>query len=56
MRRAEFLPEVYDLDAGRAIDVNGAIAAGADLAATRDRVRNTVLSRKAAGAGLTMGK
>ncbi|MGW3339519.1 CapA family protein [Streptomyces sp. NPDC001009] len=56
VRRAEFLPEVYDLDAGRAIDVNGAIAAGADLAAARDRVRNTVLSRKAAGAGLTMGK
>ncbi|MEW2316688.1 CapA family protein [Streptomyces bauhiniae] len=56
VRRAEFLPQVYDLDAGRAIDVNRAIAAGADLAATRDRVRNTVLSRGAAKAGLTMGQ
>ncbi|MER8014094.1 CapA family protein [Streptomyces griseoluteus] len=56
VRRAEFLPQVYDLDAGRAIDVNRAIAAGADLAATRDRVRDTVLSRGAAKAGLTMGQ
>ncbi|MGW5046544.1 CapA family protein [Streptomyces griseoluteus] len=56
VRRAEFLPQVYDLDAGRAIDVNRAIAAGADLAATRDRVRNTALSRGAAKAGLTMGQ
>ncbi|MEV7203172.1 CapA family protein [Streptomyces griseoluteus] len=56
VRRAEFLPQVYDLDAGRAVDVNRAIAAGADLAATRDRVRNAVLSRGAAEAGLVMGQ
>ncbi|MEU6814474.1 CapA family protein [Streptomyces sp. NPDC046860] len=56
VRSAEFLPQVYDLDAGRAVDVGSAIAAGADLAATRDRVRNTVLSRNATKAGLTMAQ
>ncbi|MFG3045092.1 CapA family protein [Streptomyces sp. NPDC048241] len=56
VRSAEFLPQVYDLDAGRAIDMNRAIAAGADLAATRDRVAHTVLGRNATKAGLTMAQ
>ncbi|WP_225826600.1 CapA family protein [Streptomyces naphthomycinicus] len=54
--RAEFIPQLYDLDAGRVLDVNKAIAQGAGLDAVRDRIRNVVLSRGAAEDGLVMGE
>ncbi|MGW0880186.1 CapA family protein [Streptomyces sp. NPDC002671] len=53
---AEFIPQVYDLDAGRVVDVNEAIGHGADLTAARDRIRDVVLSRGAAKDGLVMGQ
>ncbi|MBB5928337.1 CapA family protein [Streptomyces echinatus] len=54
--RAEFLPQLYDLDAGRVVDLNRAIAQGADLEAVRDRIGKAVLSRGAAQDGLVMGE
>ncbi|MFF4751011.1 CapA family protein [Streptomyces sp. NPDC002514] len=54
--RAEFIPQVYDLDAGRVVDVNAAIAGGAELTAVRDRIRDVVLARGAAKDGLAMGQ
>ncbi|MEW2619160.1 CapA family protein [Streptomyces sp. NPDC048106] len=54
--RAEFVPQLYDLDAGRVVDVGRAVAGGADLAGVRDRIRDVVLSRGAAADGLVMGE
>ncbi|MFB7495598.1 CapA family protein [Streptomyces sp. NPDC056161] len=54
--RAEFIPQVYDLDAGRVVDVNAAIAGGAELTAVRDRIRDVVLARGAAKDGLATGQ
>lgn len=54
--KAEFLPQWYDLDAGRVVDVNRAIADGAGLDAVRDRIRDVVLSRGADKDGLVMGE
>ncbi|MEU7057308.1 CapA family protein [Streptomyces sp. NPDC046197] len=54
--RAEFVPEVFDVDAGRVVDVNAAIAQGADLQGVRDRIRDVVLGRGAAQDGLVMGQ
>ncbi|MBK3578912.1 CapA family protein [Streptomyces sp. MBT65] len=54
--RAEFVPQSFDIDAGRVVDVNQAIGQGADLAGDRDRIREVVLSRGAAKDGLVMGK
>ncbi|MFB8181156.1 CapA family protein [Streptomyces sp. NPDC055966] len=54
--RAEFVPQWYDLDSGRVLDVNRAIAHGARLEAVRDRIRDVVLSRGAGEDGLTMGE
>jgi poly-gamma-glutamate synthesis protein (capsule biosynthesis protein) len=54
--KAEFVPQVFDIDAGRVVDVNAALARGADLAGVRDRIRNVVLSRGAAHDGLMMGQ
>ncbi|GGW10646.1 lipoprotein [Streptomyces capoamus] len=54
--RAEFVPQLYDLDAGRVLDLNHAIAQGAELEAVRDRIRNVVLSRGAAQDGLVMAE
>lgn len=53
--RAEFIPQMYDLDAGRVVDLNAAIANGADVTGVRDRIRDVVLSRGAAKDGLVMG-
>ncbi|MFJ5303294.1 CapA family protein [Streptomyces sp. NPDC088350] len=53
---AEFVPELFDIDAGRVVDVNRAIAQGAELTGDRDRIREVVLSRGAAKDGLVMGK
>ncbi|MCO4696685.1 CapA family protein [Streptomyces sp. RO-S4] len=52
--RAEFVPQLYDVDAGRVIDLNEALAAGAELHAVRDRIRDVVLGRGAAKDGLVM--
>ncbi|MET7289194.1 CapA family protein [Streptomyces sp. NPDC005573] len=54
--RAEYLPQTYDVDAGRVVDLGQAIAGGAELTAARDRVRDVVLSRGAAGSGLVAGQ
>ncbi|MFJ9241944.1 CapA family protein [Streptomyces sp. NPDC101776] len=54
--RAEFVPELFDIDAGRVVDVDQAIGQGADLNGDRDRIREVVLSRGAAKDGLVMGK
>ncbi|GAA2226976.1 CapA family protein [Streptomyces nogalater] len=52
--RAEFVPQLYDLDAGRVIELNRAIAQGAELEGARDRIRDVVLSRGAGQDGLVM--
>ncbi|MGW1591650.1 CapA family protein [Streptomyces sp. NPDC002386] len=52
--KAEFVPQMYDVDAGRVLDLNRAIAGGAELDGVRDRIRDVVLSRGAAGDGLVM--
>jgi poly-gamma-glutamate synthesis protein (capsule biosynthesis protein) len=54
--KAEFVPELFDIDAGRVVDVNRAIAQGAELTGDRDRIREVVLGRGAAKDGLVMGK
>jgi capsule synthesis protein PGA_cap len=54
--RAEFVPQMYDLDAGRVVNLNDAIAGGAELTAVRDRIRDVVLARGAAKDGLAMGQ
>ncbi|MEU6553796.1 CapA family protein [Streptomyces sp. NPDC046915] len=54
--RAEFVPQMYDLDAGRVVDLGQAIAGGADLAGVRDEIRDTVLARGAAKDGLLMAR
>ncbi|MFD4508501.1 CapA family protein [Streptomyces sp. NPDC058457] len=54
--KAEFIPQLYDLDAGRVVDLDAAIGQGADFTATRDAIRDVVLSRGAAKDGLVMGE
>ncbi|MFD5541299.1 hypothetical protein ACFWIJ_26635, partial [Streptomyces sp. NPDC127079] len=54
--RAEFIPQLYDVDAGRVVDLDAAIAKGADYTAARDAIRDVVLSRGAAKDGLVMGE
>jgi poly-gamma-glutamate synthesis protein (capsule biosynthesis protein) len=54
--KAEFVPQLFDVDAGRVVNLNRAIAQGADVRAVRDRIREVVLSRGAAGDGLVMGE
>ncbi|MEU5597972.1 CapA family protein [Streptomyces sp. NPDC020298] len=54
--RAEFVPQMYDLDAGRVVDLGQAIAGGADLTGVRDEIRDTVLARGGAKDGLRMGR
>ncbi|NMO33522.1 CapA family protein [Streptomyces sp. GMY01] len=54
--RAEFVPTLYDRDAGRVVDLGEAIARGADLEGVRERIRATVLARGAAKDGLVMGR
>ncbi|MEU6537743.1 CapA family protein [Streptomyces sp. NPDC047000] len=52
--RAEFVPQLYDTGTGRVVNLNRAIAGDAGLTAVRDRIREVVLSRGAAEAGLVM--
>lgn len=54
--RAEFVPGMFDPDAGRAVNVGEAIARGADLQGVRDRIQTVVLGRGAAKDGLMMGR
>ncbi|MEU3410739.1 CapA family protein [Streptomyces sp. NPDC006658] len=54
--KAEFVPQLYDLDAGRVLDLGRAIAQGAELEGARDRIRDVVLSRGAAQDGLVMAE
>ncbi|MFG2726044.1 CapA family protein [Streptomyces canus] len=54
--KAEFVPQMFDVDAGRAVNLNRAIAQGADVEGVRDRIREVVLSRGAAKDGLAMGE
>ncbi|GAA2489171.1 CapA family protein [Streptomyces longisporus] len=54
--KAEFVPLLFDVDAGRTVNLNQAIAQGAEVKAVRDAIRNVVLSRGAAKDGLTMGQ
>jgi poly-gamma-glutamate synthesis protein (capsule biosynthesis protein) len=54
--RAEFVPQVYDLDAGRVVELGRAIAQGAELEGARDRIRDVVLSRGAGQDGLVMAE
>jgi poly-gamma-glutamate synthesis protein (capsule biosynthesis protein) len=54
--RAEFIPQMFDIDAGRVVDLDQALEQGADVQAVRDRIRDVVLSRGAAKDGLAMGK
>lgn len=56
--RAEFVPQWFDLAAGRVVNLNALIDSGpgAPVTAVRDRIRDVVLSRGAAQDGLMMGK
>ncbi|MFI6851036.1 CapA family protein [Streptomyces sp. NPDC050416] len=54
--KAEFVPQWFDVDAGRVVNLNRAIAQGAGVQAVRDRIRDIVLSRGAAEDGLVMGE
>ncbi|WP_156725118.1 CapA family protein [Streptomyces apocyni] len=54
--KAEFIPQWYDTDAGRVVNVNAAIDDGADHTALRDRIQRVVMSRGGAKAGLVMGQ
>jgi poly-gamma-glutamate synthesis protein (capsule biosynthesis protein) len=54
--KAEFVPQLFDVDAGRVVNLNQALAQGAEVRGVRDRIRDVVLSRGAAQDGLTMGE
>jgi poly-gamma-glutamate synthesis protein (capsule biosynthesis protein) len=54
--KAEFVPQLFDVDAGRVVNLNRALTQGADVRAVRDRIRDIVLSRGAAEDGLVMGE
>ncbi|MFC7892165.1 CapA family protein [Streptomyces sp. NPDC057381] len=54
--KAEFVPQLFDVDAGRVVNLNRALDEGAEVKAVRDRIRDVVLSRGAAEDGLVMGE
>lgn len=54
--KAEFIPQAFDLDSGRLVNLNAAVDQGAAVGGVRDRIRDVVLSRGAAQDGLLMGK
>ncbi|WP_374102366.1 CapA family protein [Streptomyces sp. HB-N217] len=54
--KAEFVPQLFDVDAGRVVNLNSALDEGAELRGVRDRIRDVVLSRGAAEDGLVMGE
>ncbi|MEN8651827.1 CapA family protein [Streptomyces sp. 21So2-11] len=56
VKKAEFIPQWFDTEEGRAVILNAAMSRGADYKGVRDRIRNVVLSRGAAKDGLLMGE
>ncbi|MGW7084133.1 CapA family protein [Streptomyces sp. NPDC054871] len=56
VKKAEFIPQWFDTDAGRVVNLNAALDRGADVADIRDRIRRVVLSRGAGKDGLVMGR
>ncbi|MEU6990852.1 CapA family protein [Streptomyces sp. NPDC046465] len=56
VKKAEFLPMLFDTDAGRVVNLNKALDRGAELGDVRDRIRRVALSREGGKAGLVMGK
>ncbi|MFG2791086.1 CapA family protein [Streptomyces sp. NPDC048419] len=54
--KAEFIPQLFDVDAGRVVNLNQALRQGAEVKAVRDAIRDVVLSRGAAKDGLVMGE
>ncbi|WP_180686985.1 CapA family protein [Streptomyces gossypiisoli] len=56
VKKAEFIPQLFDIDAGRVLNLNAALAQGADVVGVRDRIQRVVLSRGAAQDGLVMGE
>ncbi|MFH9294908.1 CapA family protein [Streptomyces sp. NPDC017520] len=57
VKKAEFVPQWYDTDTGRAVNLNASLDDGAEhLREVRDRIRTVVLGRGAESDGLLMGK
>ncbi|MFB8265877.1 CapA family protein [Streptomyces sp. NPDC055955] len=56
VRKAEFIPQWFNLGSRRVINVSQSIHDGLGLADVRDRISEAVLSRGAAKDGLTMGR
>ncbi|MGW7074937.1 CapA family protein [Streptomyces sp. NPDC054866] len=56
VKKAEYIPQWFDTDAGRVVNLNAALDRGADVADIRDRIRRVVLSRGAGKDGLVMGR
>lgn len=54
--KAEFLPQLFDIDAGQVVNLNKAVKQGADVTGVRDRIRDVVFSRGAEQDGLVMGE
>ncbi|WP_329473491.1 CapA family protein [Streptomyces sp. NBC_01723] len=54
--KAEFVPQLFDVDAGRVVNLNRALEKGAEVRGVRDRIRDVVLGRGAAEDGLVMGE
>lgn len=56
VKKAEFIPQWFNTDTGRVVNLNAALARGADVGDLRDRIRRVVLSRGAGKQGLLMGR
>ncbi|MGV2920961.1 CapA family protein [Streptomyces alfalfae] len=56
VRKAEFIPMWFDTRVMRVVNLNKALAQGADVSAVRDRIRRIVLSSGAGESGLEMGQ
>ncbi|MEU1117519.1 MULTISPECIES: CapA family protein [unclassified Streptomyces] len=56
VKKAEFLPMLFDTDSNRVVNLNRALDRGAEVSDVRDRIRRVVLSRGAGKDGLVMGK
>ena len=54
--KAEFVPQMFDVDAGRVVNLNEALDRGAAVRGVRERIRDVVISRGAAKDGLVMGE
>ncbi|MFC7309657.1 CapA family protein [Streptomyces monticola] len=54
--KAEYIPQFFDTDSGRVLNLNAAIKRGAEYTDVRDRIRRIVLGRGAAKQGLIMGQ